>query len=177
MNRSQRFAQRGTTLIELTVAMAVTAIGAGIALPGYEQLRQRSHLEGVAAELATHIHYARSLAVERQATLRVSFDPKTESCYVVHSGDIGSCSCSAAGPVCQVGAEAFATQRLDPSHPVTFKANVGSMGIDSDHGTVTPTSTIGVQNRRGERLNVVVNIMGRVRTCEVGASSRGYPKC
>lgn len=180
MKRNLSIVQRGFTLIEHAVALAIAAVTLGTALPSFDQVRQRRHLEGIAAQLETDIHHARSLAVEQQKTVRISFNApgsSGSSCYVVHTGPDSGCACGDAEPVCTGTAKAHAMIRLDNPHPVTLRANVRSIGFEHNYGTAVPTGTITMQNQRGESLHVVVNILGRVRTCSVGTSSLGHPKC
>jgi type IV fimbrial biogenesis protein FimT len=71
---AQRRAQVGITLVETTVVTSVLAVLTGLAVPSFDSSMQRRHLEGAAAQLETDVHYARSLAVARNAPLRISFE-------------------------------------------------------------------------------------------------------
>ena len=78
-----------------------------MAVPSFERSIERRRLEGTAAQLETDVHYARSLAVARNAPVRMSFSaPAGATCYVIHTGAAGQCDCSPSGrPVCSGGAE------------------------------------------------------------------------
>ena len=61
--------------------------------------------------------------------------------------------------------------------PVALQTNVRSMVLDQDKGTVSPTGTLRLLGRGGRGVNVVVNIMGRVRQCTPTPPLNGYRSC
>ena len=63
--------QRGFTLVELMVAVAVIAIVSAIAAPNFRQLTLGSRLTGGANELVATLQTARMSAVSQRATVRV----------------------------------------------------------------------------------------------------------
>lgn len=170
--------QKGMTLIESLVCLAVTAVTLGSALPSFESARERRHLDGAAAQLETDLQHARGLAVARHHTLRIGFEAgPAGSCYVVHTGTAGECSCSGGElPVCRPGAQALRSARFDPASLV-LASNVTSIVFDPIKGTITPTATLRLTGSQGRSVHLVVNIMGRVRTCSPSASTPGYPAC
>jgi type IV fimbrial biogenesis protein FimT len=171
--------QRGVTLVEATTVLAVTAVLVGIALPSFDQMRQRQHLEGIALQFETDVHHARSVAVARQQTVRISFaSDAAASCYVLHTGAASACRCGAGGtPVCAAGAEPLRTVRLDTAREARLTSNVASMAFDPVRGTVTPTGTVTVATANGRALKQTVNIMGRVRSCSPDGAVLGYRAC
>ena len=54
--------QRGFTLIELLIVLAVTAVLASLVAPSFNEQLSRRRIEGVATELSTDLHFARSHA-------------------------------------------------------------------------------------------------------------------
>jgi type IV fimbrial biogenesis protein FimT len=175
-----RRSHRGVTLVEAAVALAVTAILVGLAIPSFEQARQRRHLEGAAQLFETDVQHARSLAVARQQTVRLSFDATAGAgcCYVVHTGAANACTCAADGAaVCSAAAEALRAVRLDGASAPTLRANVRAIAFDAVRGTVTPTVTVRVVAPGGEAIHQIVNVMGRVRSCSPAPALPGYPTC
>lgn len=169
--------QRGLTVVECAVGMAITAVVAAAALPSFESARERRHLEGAAAQFETDLQFARSAAVSGGRALRLSFDADA-ACYVVHTGSGTDCRCGEGNaPVCTGGAEPLRTVRLGAGTPVTMTANVASISLDGQFGTVVPTATVRFQGRSGVALHQVVNVMGRVRTCSPSAAMAGYRAC
>ncbi len=67
--------------------------------------------------------------------------------------------------------------RIAPGTPVTMNANVESISLDGQFGTVVPTATVRFQGRSGVALHQVVNVMGRVRTCSPGGAVAGHRAC
>ena len=175
----RRPSQRGLTLVESLISLAVVAVSLGAAAPGFQQMQERRQLEGASAQLATDLRHARSLAVARHAPVRLSVQlSEGSSCYVVHTGSAGDCRCSGAGAaVCTAGAEALRTVGFEAGRRLRLTSSSASMLFDPDRGTVTPTGTLHLQASSGASLRQVVNIMGRVRACSPGSSMPGYPAC
>jgi type IV fimbrial biogenesis protein FimT len=172
--------QRGTTLVEAATVTAIVAIVAGLAVPGFGPAIERRHIEGAAAQLETDLQLARITAVARNAGVRVSFQSPGDgsTCYVMHSGAAGDCNCAVDGqPVCSPGAEPLRTAYFGPDAPLRIASNSKSMLFDPVKGTVTPTATAKVQGRSGAAIHLVVNVMGRVRTCSPAPAMPGHKAC
>ena len=171
--------QRGLTLIECVVTLAIIVITLGATIPSFTQARERRQLEGAAAQLATDIRHARSLAVSQAMPVRLRVQQNAGgSCYVVHSGPTGGCSCTSQGTTqCSANARAFQSVGFDAGGALQIASNSGSMLFDPNRGTVTPTGTLRVQLQSGQALHQVVNIMGRVRACSPAGAVPGYPTC
>ncbi len=173
--------QRGTSIVESMMVLAVAAISLGAAVPGFQETRLHRHLDGAAAQLETDIQLTRSRAVAERRNLRMSFIQDTHgSCYVVHSGDADSCSCSASGQAqCSNGEAAARSVRFDAKHPVKLQTNVRSIVFSPNLGTSTPTGTLKLQTSPTHTVHAVVNVMGRVRHCapDTATATKGYPRC
>jgi len=171
--------QRGVTMIESLIVLTIATVSLGAALPSFEQARQRRHFDGIAAQLETDIFLARSEAVTRNRSMRISFKADDDgSCYVVHSGPADACSCSADGAArCEPGQFAVRSVRLAAAGAVQLQSNVPSILFDAVRGTSTPTGTIRLVGQDRRAVHVVVNIMGRVRSCSPGGSVPGYKVC
>ena len=173
--------QRGTTLVETCMVLAIIVIVLGSALPSLQQARLHRHMDGAAAQLETDIQLTRSRAVAEGRTLRMSFiQDAAGSCYVVHAGSADSCTCDAGGRAqCSNGQEALRSVRYDNQHPVKLQSNVRSISFNPDLGTSTPTGTVRVQSSAVHTVHAVVNVMGRVRHCAPATATavKGYPAC
>jgi type IV fimbrial biogenesis protein FimT len=178
MTHATQRRQRGLTLIEAASVIGIVAILIGITLPTFKDLMQRRQVEGMAAQLETDLHLARSEAVARNESVRVGFAHGTHgSCYVVHTGPVKGCVCDGSGGlVCSAEAVALRSVHLAAGRPVQLQANSASMLFDAIKGTVTPTGTVRVQADAG-KLHLVVNVMGRARACTPDASMAGYKAC
>jgi len=172
-------AQRGITLIEICIVIAVAMVLLGNVLPSFNETLTRRTLEGHAAELASDVQYLRSQVVASNLALRISFHTDSGgSCYVIHSGAAGSCSCSAEGQaLCAAGADAFKSVHLPAARRVRLQSNVASMVFDPVMGTSTPAGTVKLIDDQGRAIHHVVNIMGRLRSCSPGGAIPGYKPC
>jgi type IV fimbrial biogenesis protein FimT len=175
-----RSAQRGLTLIEACVALAVVAVLAGTALPSMEGSRKKQVLDGTAAELATDLHFARSESLARNQGVRVSFHTVAGGgqCVLLHTGSTADCGCDAAGAAHCVGsATLIKAHAIAADAAVHVSANVPSMRFDPTRGTVTPAGTISVTLADGRAVNHVLSPMGRLRSCSPGGKVTGYKAC
>jgi general secretion pathway protein H len=71
--------EEGSSLIELLVVLAVLALVAAIALPGAPTPAQRPSLRLVAADMATRLRAARSMAIAQQREVAFAFDSGTRT--------------------------------------------------------------------------------------------------
>jgi len=175
--------QRGLTLVEMLAALAVLLVILGSAVPSFRAAFERRELEAATAQLSVDLRLARSLATSLGRDVRVSFahDPASGSCYVIHTGGAGQCRCSPnageAATACRDGAVAHRVAQFGSDSRVRLIANVRSMLIDDDLGTVTPTGTLRWQTAGSGGLNQVVNLHGRVRVCSPQGQVPGYRAC
>ena len=171
--------QRGVTLIECCVTLAIVSILAGTAVPSFMESNKKRVLDGSAGEMATDLYLARSEAVARGQGVRVSFHSVAEgSCLVIHTGSTADCSCDSAGVAqCVNDAILIKSNYFAASRGVSIAANVASMRFDQTNGTVSPTGTVRMTTSNGSEVRHVVNIMGRVRTCSPGGLAKGYKVC
>lgn len=174
----QRPRSRGLSLIESLMAVAIAAVATGATLPGFRDALELRRLEAAAAQLHTDLQLARSEAAAHNRSLRLSFVQESDrSCYVVHTGAANSCTCGDTGlPTCTAGAQALRSEHFGPGTPA-LQSNVSSMVLDGSKGTVSPTGTLRLTSPDGRGVNLVVNIMGRVRKCSPGGTVPGYVPC
>lgn len=170
--------QRGLTLVEMLIVLVTTCLVASAAAPALVKLTEHRRLAGAAAQLETELNFARSTAVASNRTLRISFESDAQSsCYVMHTGAAHQCRCGEEVPVCDAEVQAYRSQRFDASTPVSLSSNVSSMAFDATQGTVTPTSTLELRGRSGSRIRLIVNVMGRVRSCSPAGEVAGLRPC
>lgn len=177
MHATSQFKQAGFSLVDAAVALAIVSVAIGACLPNFGAMRDRRQLEGAASQLETEMQLARSAAVAMNQSVRLTFSEASgASCYVVHTGAANACSCNVDGTAsCSSGAQALRNARLVGA--LSVSSNAASLVFDGDHGTVTPTATIELRNRRDEAIRLVVNIMGRIRACSLGQAHSGMPRC
>ena len=85
---------RGVTLVELITVVAIMAILLAVAVPSFTGLLSKKRVEGALMVLATDLQYARSEAVQRNASVRMTFGA---GCYVIHTVGSTATSCTQSG--------------------------------------------------------------------------------
>ena len=176
---SSSIRQAGVTLVEAAAVLGIASVMVGVAVPALGDLRDTRLLEAATAQLRTDIHHARSTAVAMGQTVRLHVhDEPAGSCYVVHTGMAGDCSCQPSGTtLCTASAQPLRSVGHAQASGIAIRSNAGSLAFDAFQGTVTPTGSLTVAHVRGDRLRVVVNVMGRARTCRAAGTLHGHPAC
>lgn len=166
LTRLQQPAQ-GVTLVETLCVASLVATTIGLAAPNFSAWRNQQALTAAAAQLETDIQYARSQAVATNTVVRLTaLVENGASCYVLHSGPQGSCSCDPnEGATCTGPEEIWGQSTFPAKSAVQLTSRSVSVAFDPEHGTVTPATTFKLHADDGKTLHQVVNIMGRVRTC------------
>ncbi len=174
-----RVRQRGLTLIEAGITLAIVAILAAMAAPGLQSLIANRRVVGAAAQLATDIQFVRSAAVLRNQPLRLSVRPLDDAtCYVIHSGAAAQCTCRPSAPAeCSGGAEQIKTVAWPAATGVALQGTAASLLFDPQLGTVSPTATLRVVGAHERAVHHVVNILGRVRSCTPEGVVPGFRAC
>ena len=88
--------QRGLTLVEAAVVIAVVATVATTAAPSLQRLIDQRRLDAAATQLAADLQLARNESIARNRVVRLSWHAGS-SCYVVHTGRADQCLCTADG--------------------------------------------------------------------------------
>ena len=147
---------KGFTLIELVVAIAIVAIVVAIAIPGWLSWRDGVKVRGAASSLKADFERAKLRAVRENGNVCVLFtgnttyqvftDPNEDSVRDADENMIANRTLPAGVTI---------TNNTFSGNRVSFN----SRGVpDGKAGTVTLTST------GGKRFDVVVSMFGRVRT-------------
>jgi len=176
----------GFTTIELMIVVAITAVLIASAAPSFVDFLSKRRVDGVMAELVTDLHYARSEAVSRNATVRITFGPR---CYVIHLAGTTSAECDAgtATPTKTIAPAAaeIKTVQLQEGRPLTIDTGSLPFFIEFDpvRGTVassagTGPASVEVRSTAGTAwlLRAVLTTMGRIDTCSPNGSGHvsGY---
>lgn len=74
------FRQRGLTLIELMITLAVLAVMVGIAVPSFNTMIQNNRALSLGEELASALNYARSEAIKRSARVTLCGSTDGSAC-------------------------------------------------------------------------------------------------
>ncbi len=171
--------QRGASLLESLVAVATVAVLAAAAPAGLHTWAAGQRLQGLAAQLETELQHARALAVARNEPVRVGLpEDRGGRCVVLYSGPSGACGCQPdLTPICQPDGRLLRAVEVDRRLSVRQIGNARQFTFSGVHGTVTPTATLELRHQGDRAMRLVVNLMGRVRACAVGAAWSGHPPC
>ena len=172
---SRLIPQRGFTLVEAAVVVAIVAISLTTAVPGLQRLLEQRRLDAAASELAATLQLARNESIARNRVVRFAHD-EINGCHLLHTGAAGACRCTPqGGGECASGATLI--RSAGSTTGIAIQGNAASLAFDPLHGTVTPTATWRVSARDGRAIHHVINVMGRVRSCSPDAAVPGYAAC
>lgn len=180
MNQIAKFTCRGVSLVEMLCCVAVSATTLSSALPTLVDHAQRHRLQSAADQLRTDLQLARTAAMQRSEPVRLTWQalPGLGACYVIHTGGANQCGCGAdLRPSCAPGVQTLRSAALPLADRIGLSAATRTLLFDARRGTVTPTATLKLSDDRGRALHLVVNIMGRVRTCSASAQMTGIKPC
>jgi type IV fimbrial biogenesis protein FimT len=172
--------QLGFSLVECLVSVTVVAIVAGLAIGQWGNSHNSRRLLGHIDELIQDMHWARSEAVARGASVRLSLlnESNGQACYVIHTGEASACTCgSNINQACSSSAQALKVVKLDAAERLSLSYTSKSILWNSSTGMVTPTGTVRLEHPETGRIHVIVNIMGRIRTCSARGTLAGHPAC
>jgi type IV fimbrial biogenesis protein FimT len=158
---------RGITLLEVMVVIAIIGIIVAIAVPSYQDMIEVKRLQQAAEALKSDMQFARAEAIKRSSDLRLTISSATW-CYGIDDGNT-ACACGTAGDcaIKAVDGRQFQGISIDGDNSVTFSFRRGTANAAG--------STLSSLNYNAR---VVVGNVGRVRICAPGgAGLPGYPAC
>lgn len=148
--------QRGFTLIELMVALAVAIVLLGVAVPSFLEATARARLQGAVNELAIDLQYARSQAVRERAAVALTVAADGASYTIT---------------------DASATLKmvtLPSGVTLTASAAVSFDALRSLSAAMLFDATV---NGVNGTLRVNTNALGRVQICSRSTAFGGYSVC
>lgn len=173
---------RGLTLLELMIAVVITAVLVALAAPSMRAWMIAQRVKSTAAELLTDIRYARSEGITRNRDMAVSFRiDGSQSCYTVHTTTGQACNCLNANPCQSVpGYSPIKTTSIPISSHVVVTSNPSAAYLKNgdiffDQGAVVVT----IAGLPGQSLNINFSpITRRASICAPsGSTISGYPAC
>ncbi|WP_343628348.1 GspH/FimT family pseudopilin [Roseateles sp.] len=172
---------RGLSLIESLVTIALIALVAMLAAPDLRDWVWRVRLSNAAQTVLSDLQLARSEALQggRNVTVRFIDDGAGSTCYVLHTGPLGGCTCRMQEPpTCEGTAQAirqmsWPTSRGRPA----VRSNVPSMLFSGRQGTVSVAGSIEVTLTGIGAVRHVVSLTGRMRSCSPDGAMSRLPRC
>ncbi len=168
---------RGLTLIELSIAFAIAAILAAIAVPSWSRMIQHHRLSEAARLLVADLGEARQEAIRRNRPVQLVFGGAADRwCYALAAGSapaVPDCGARDAGLgerlLKRVGAIDHPGVSLIDAQPMRLGAD-GAAGLGA-------AASASFANARGEQLRVRLSLLGRASICSMAAPMPGMPEC
>ena len=148
---------KGFTLIELMVVIAIVAIMAGVMAPSFMQWRDRSKVKGDAGNLRAAFETAKLRAIKHNTNVVVTFPDTTSFQAFIDTNNNGAQD---------AGEETLFNRTLAPGVTITNNTFAGNDMAFNPRGMANgpnSTGTITMTSPGGERYSVVVSSFGRVR--------------
>lgn len=171
--------QKGFTLVELMVTIAVAAILTMLAAPSFNSMIDKYRAKRAADTISAFLVNTKTEAIKRNTPVRAVFQSADSGAtWCVGMTTAGTCDCTAAN-ACQIDGADRLVRGTD------FKGIVLTSPADGEMFSFTPqrgTASSGnaqVQSSGGLQVRVVVTGMGRIRLCSPSGSGNvgGYPVC
>ena len=165
--------QRGVTLIELMLGIALLGIIATLAMPSLTAFLDRSRLQGAIQALDADLQWARSEAVKRNAVIRVEFTPGLPWRYGLRD--------AANAEIKHVEGSAFHKTTMDP----LALGGGNALWLQPNRGAVTTPaglpldSRVVFQSAQGRVACVQFNQLGRTQLCSPAGATHlmGVTEC
>lgn len=165
--------QRGVTLIELMLGIALLGIIATLALPSFTAFLDRSRLQGAVQALDADLQWARSEAVKRNAVIRVEFTPGLPWRYGLRD--------AANAEIKHVEGSAFHKTTMD----ALALGGGNALWLQPNRGAVTTPaglpldSRVVFQSAQGRVACVQFNQLGRTQLCSPAGATHltGVTEC
>ncbi|WP_415886085.1 GspH/FimT family pseudopilin [Neptuniibacter sp. QD29_5] len=162
-------ANRGVTLIELMVGLAVLAILISLAAPSLNDFQERVELTGAAEKVYGHIQYARSESISNGADIYVAFKGTGGTDWCIGVSDTAACDCSSAASaaLCTINSEQ--TRYVTGADYPNITASTGFAsditGFRAPRSTAIDNGTITLSYPGYGDAKIVLSTIGRVRLC------------
>lgn len=150
MKRDAGVGEKGFTLIEVMIVVAIIGIAAMLAVPNYLEWQLRNQLRQATEDVATQLTLARMAAMHKNRTVNVTLQNTANG--IVISGATGS------GGVSVIGSTIRWSGISMNGSPITV--SFSSMGMRTSGGT--GTQSMGVCNAKKMQYSVNVIPMGKV---------------
>lgn len=196
MHRTERSsaheAQRGLSLVEMLVAVAIVGVLLAVAIPSMSNFMERRRVIAVAGELSGIVAYAKSESnsiTDGGISIHLESTDATMSCAAVVTQTMGDdCRCyHAPNQICPTSGRLLRLFQLPRSDGVSFTATAspGWQGLSQvmtfnrrNHSQAEQGVRLTVTGTRtGIQLRVDINQTGRISICSPVDRVGGYPTC
>lgn len=162
-----RLAQRGLTMLELSIAIAMLAVLGAIAVPSLGARLDQQRLYSAAEALMADINEGRFEAARQGHALHLVMQTGDSWCWAVATQ--AACPCGQA--------QACELRSAQPRDHGGVRLLQGQNMQLTATGRVEAAAGATLESRRGSRLRVEVQALGRARVCTLSGSTARYPAC
>lgn len=171
------YKQKGMTLLELMIVVAIILIVVTIGVPSVAELQRTMRIKGAVESSYFTIISARSGAISRGTDTTVNFDVNAPWCIGV--SDFGTCQCNTANSCTVNGVETVIQQ--DDFEGVVL-SNVSFNGnnfttFDGLRGLATNGAGSFQLDSNGIETRLTINRLGRVNICTISGQLGNYQQC
>lgn len=168
---------KGFTLFEVMVVLAVLAILLLIAAPAFQDMRDRQRVNAAAEAVYAHLQYARSEAIRQNQNLFLQVTAGADWCLGITHNSAG-CNCNTPGS-CQFGVGDALEQNLlaDGFSNIILSTTLTPIEFNSRRGLIpglTQEGAIRVSGASGLFAEARFSPLGRIRLC---GNFGGRPAC
>lgn len=166
--RKPRRRQRGVTLLEALVTLAIVAVLATLALPSFGGMLARHRLKAAAEDMAMDLAELRFEATRRGMPLHLQLTMGKDWCYAL---------ATAPGCACTVVQSCQLKTVHAPEHPGVSLVQGRSLRIEAVASAGANLDSAVLQGHDGAQLRVGLSPLGRPKVCAPGMPVPGYPGC
>jgi len=152
----KEFTEKGFTLVELMITVALIAIMALIAVPAFQRYAINANLKSAARDIASDFLLLKERAISGNTEYQIDFDAANDN-YEIKKWDTGTSAFVSLAPAQVKGVKNFG-QDINITSAV-FGA--GDKATFKTRGTVTPLGTVQLTNSRNSTAKITTNITGR----------------
>jgi len=169
--------QRGFTILEALIAVAIMGIILGLSVPSMVEFMQRKRIEAVVEEFYTKVKYAQSESIKRQIPIFVSIKGGANWCYGLD--DVAACDCLVADS-CEYNSVEYVVRasdsKIDSLTPTVFPVSgtVSYIQFDGIRGGAVSSGNITIVNGPYS-VTTTLNTAAKIDNCSNSLGT--YPSC
>lgn len=169
-----QISQRGFTVTELLITVAVFGILGAFAIPSYQQMVQNSQIKSATNSIVNGLQIARAEAVKRNTDVQLEF--RANSAWTVCLSPAGGGSCPTTDDASTIqsrlekdGSSSNVTVAADAAGPYVFDG----MGLLTSGAVTFDIDNTALSSADSRNLKVVVGAGGSVKSCDPALDPSG----